>query len=110
MPDYRAYILNVDGHSFVRAGFLSNHPDDAVAIAAAKKLTDKHDVEVWDRGRLVARLSPGGELLSAKLAPSLIFSPPADSDKSSVRPAEPISLRKVSEFALANSSESILSL
>jgi hypothetical protein len=57
VPDYRAYILGIDGHRFVFVeGFLSNHLDDAAALAAAKKLIDGHDVEVWDRGRLVARL------------------------------------------------------
>nr|HEV8011969.1 hypothetical protein [Bradyrhizobium sp.] len=57
MPDYRAYILGVDGHRFVFVeSFLSNHPDDAAALMAAKKLIDGHDIEVWDRGRLVARL------------------------------------------------------
>jgi hypothetical protein len=35
---------------------LSNHPDDAAALIAAKRLIDGHDIEVWDRGRLVARL------------------------------------------------------
>jgi hypothetical protein len=57
MADYRAYILGIDGHRFVWVeSFLSNHPDDAAALIAAKKLIDGHDVEVWDRGRLVARL------------------------------------------------------
>jgi hypothetical protein len=57
MPDYRAYILGIDGHRFVLVeGFLSNYPDDGAALIAAKKLIDGHDIEVWDRGRLVARL------------------------------------------------------
>jgi hypothetical protein len=57
MPNYRAYIFGIDGHRFVVVdGFLSNHPDDAAALAAAKKLIDGHDIEVWDEGRLVARL------------------------------------------------------
>ena len=57
MPDYRAYILGIDGHRFVFVkDFLSNHLDDAAALTAAKKLIDGHDIEVWDRGRLVARL------------------------------------------------------
>ena len=57
MPDYRAYILGIDGHRFVFVdGFLSNHLDDAAALIAAKKLIDGHDIEVWDQGRLVARL------------------------------------------------------
>jgi hypothetical protein len=64
MPDYRAYILNIDGHRFIRAEFLSNHPDDATALIAAKKLIEGHDVELWDEGRLVARLDKDGNPIS----------------------------------------------
>jgi hypothetical protein len=47
MRDYRAYILGIDGHRFIRVeDFLSDHLDDAAALNAAKQLTDKHDVEV----------------------------------------------------------------
>jgi len=107
MRDYRAYILGINGHRFIWAeDFLSNHPDDAAALDAAKQLTDKHDVEVWDCARLVARLSPDGELISPELAPSLAFSPPSDCEENSVKPAEPVSLSKVSELALAGASES----
>ena len=57
MPDYRAYILGGEGHRFLRvAEFSRDHADDATALCAAKKLIDGHDVEVWDGGRLVARL------------------------------------------------------
>ena len=105
MRDYRAYILGIDGHRFIRVeDFLSNHLDDAAALNAAKQLTDKHDVEVWDCGRLVARLSPGGEVMSPGLVPSLIFAPPSQCEKNSVEPAEPISLSRVSELAVAASS------
>jgi hypothetical protein len=56
MPEYRAYILGIDGHRYIRAAdFLSDHPDDATAMKAAEKLVDGHDVELWDRGRLVGR-------------------------------------------------------
>jgi hypothetical protein len=107
MRDYRAYILGIDGHRFIRVeDFLSDHLDDAAALNAAKQLTDKHDVEVWDCGRLVARLSPRGEIMSPKLVPSLVFAPPSQCEKNSVEPAEPISLRRVSVLALAASSES----
>ena len=58
-PDYRAYIIDIDGHRFLKAArFLSDHPDDATAIAAAKTLVKGHDVELWDGSRFVARLSP----------------------------------------------------
>jgi len=56
MPDYRAYIIGIDGH-FIKAEFLSDHPDDATAIEAAKHLVDGHDVELWDRDRMVIRLA-----------------------------------------------------
>jgi len=69
MSDYRAYIIGIDGHRFVRAEFFSNHPDDATAKAAAKKLIDGHDVELWDRNRFVVRFSPGGD--EVMLAPQL---------------------------------------
>jgi hypothetical protein len=56
MPDYRAYIFGIDGHRFIKAAqFLSDHPDDVTAMKAAEQLVDGYDVELWDRGRLVAR-------------------------------------------------------
>ena len=107
MRDYRAYILGIDGHRFIRVkDFLSDYRDDAAALNAAKQLTDKHGVEVWDCARLVAVLSPGGEvMLSPGLVPSLVFA--SHTEKGSVElPVEQISLRSVSELALAASTES----
>ena len=109
MRDYRAYIFGIDGHRFIKASeFLSDHQDDATAMKAAEKLVDGHDVEVWDCGRLVARLSPGGEvMLSPGLVPSLVFAAPSDTEKNSVEPpVEPNSLSKVSELALDATSAS----
>jgi hypothetical protein len=69
MPDYRAYILGIEGHRFIKAAeFLSDHPDDVTAIAAAKQLVNGHDVGLWDCGRLVARFSPGEEVKSPERA------------------------------------------
>jgi hypothetical protein len=106
MRDYRAYILGFDGHRFIRADeFLSNHPDDATAMEAAKVLVDGHDVELWDCGRLVARFSRDGEICSPELAPSLVISAtPSYSSRNSVRPAQPISLRRASEGILTAAS------
>jgi hypothetical protein len=107
--DYRAYIFGIDGHRFIRVkDFLSDYRDDAAALNAAKQLTDKHDVEVWDCARLVARLSPGGEvMLSPGLVPSLVFAAPSDTENNSVEPpVEPNSLSKVSELALDATSAS----
>jgi hypothetical protein len=45
------------GHRFIRvAEFSRDHADDATALIAARKLIDGHDIELWDRDRLVARL------------------------------------------------------
>jgi hypothetical protein len=109
MRDYRAYILGIDGHRFIRVkDFLSDYRDDAAALNAAKQLTDKHDVEVWDCARLVALLSSGGEVtLSPGLVPSLVFAPRCQTEKGSVElPVEQISLGSVSELASAASTES----
>lgn len=84
MGDYRAYILEVDDQRFVIAeDFLPSYPNDDAAIQAAKSLTDKHVVEVWDCGRLVAELSPDGNVMAPELAPSLVFASPDNSNKKS---------------------------
>jgi hypothetical protein len=59
MPDYRAYIVGIDGHfNSIIAEFPHHHPDDATAIEAAKQLVEGHDIELWDRDRFVGRFSP----------------------------------------------------
>jgi hypothetical protein len=113
MRDYRAYILGFDGHRFIQVeAFLSDHPDDAAALKAAKLLTDKHDVEVLASGRLVARLSLGEEIMSPGLVPSLVSAAQADdNEKSTVKPpVELTSLKRVSELAGAASTENHLLL
>jgi hypothetical protein len=78
MPDYRAYILGGEGHRFaIVAEFPRDHADDSTALLAAKKLIDGHDVELWDGGRLVARLdhvdgNPTGGFSWTTEAPKLI--------------------------------------
>jgi hypothetical protein len=78
MPDYRAYILGGEGRRFLRvAEFSRDHADDATALCAAKKLIDGHDVEVWDGGRLVARLdhvdgNPSGDFSRLTETPKLL--------------------------------------
>lgn len=112
MRDYRAYILGIDGHRFVKVkDFLSDQPDDAAALSAAKQITDGHEVELWDCGRLVARLSPDGELVSPELAPFMASAGLSDSKNDSIKPtAEAISLSRVSELAKAPSGENHLLL
>lgn len=111
MRDYRAYILGVDGHRFIKTKeFSSDHPNDTSALNAARKLLDGHDVEVWDCGRLVARLSPDGEVASPELAPFSVSVTPANSEKQSGKPEESISLTRVSELAKPTSKDSYLLL
>jgi hypothetical protein len=54
MIDYRAYLIDSDGHI---EGF---EPlvcaDDEGAIEQAQRLARERDVELWSGGRLVARL------------------------------------------------------
>src|SRR3974390_2664287 len=98
MRDYRAYILGVDGHRFVWVSdFKTDYRDDAAALDAAKQLSDKHDVEVWDGGRLVALLPPSGNRSSPALAPSLR----PDSEKIVVEPRQPAPPSGVSKLLSA---------
>ena len=53
MADYRAYIIGSDGHFYKSVVFYA--PDDAAAIAAAKQFVDGHDVELWQRARMIAK-------------------------------------------------------
>jgi hypothetical protein len=86
MGDYRAYILGAEAHRFVLVeDFPTDHPNDTDALDAARRLSQKHDVEVWDGGRLVALLSASGVEAPPALAPSF----PADCLKIAVEPAEP---------------------
>jgi hypothetical protein len=111
MREYRAYILGIDGHPFVRVeDFLSDQADDATALNAAKQLADGHEVELWDRARLVARLSPDGEIASPELAPCMSSAKLSASGDDSSKLVEAISLGRVSELARAPSSENHLLL
>jgi hypothetical protein len=53
--EYRAYTVGSDGHFVDFAALVC--ADDAEAIDKAKRLVDGHDVELWNRGRLVIRLA-----------------------------------------------------
>jgi hypothetical protein len=54
VPEYRAYIVGVDGH------FIGFEPlicrNDGEAVAKAKRLLDGQDIEIWSGERLVIRL------------------------------------------------------
>jgi hypothetical protein len=54
VPEYRAYIVDLDGH------FIGFEPlvcrDDGEAVSKAKQFLDGHDIEVWCAERLVIHL------------------------------------------------------
>ncbi len=52
MPDYRAYLIDPDGHIQSRIDFTCI--DDDNARERAKQLVDGHDVELWELGRKIA--------------------------------------------------------
>ena len=56
MPEYRLYCLNE------RGGFTSSHEieaaDDADALAKAKAMKLPVKCELWEHGRMVAKLDP----------------------------------------------------
>jgi len=55
MVEYRAYLVGSDGH-FVDAVALTCD-DDSEATEKAKRLLDRHDIELWSGPRFVVRLS-----------------------------------------------------
>ena len=55
MPEYRAYILNRDGH--IESFEPIDCPDDVAAITAAKRLIADYGIELWQGARLVSTLS-----------------------------------------------------
>jgi hypothetical protein len=111
MRDYRAYILGVDGHRFIKAkDFSSAHPNDAAALKAAKQLIDGYEVELWDCGRLVARLSPNGEVASPALAPFSVPVAPAEGEKQCTKPDESVSLSGISDLVKTTSEDNHLLL
>lgn len=59
MPEYRAYILNRDGHIGGFDPIVCS--DDEAAIAAAKRLVNGQDVELWQADRMVTKLAHKAE-------------------------------------------------
>jgi hypothetical protein len=55
MQEYRAYFIGPDGHIQGYEPLIC--ADDAAAIAAAERLVDGHDVELWQRDRKVTTLT-----------------------------------------------------
>jgi hypothetical protein len=57
MLEYRGFFIGRDGH--VRGFEPIVCPNDEAAIAAAKRLVDRYDVELWQADRKVILLSIG---------------------------------------------------
>ena len=55
MPEYRAFLVDSDGH--FHSARVIDAPNDDAAVEAAKPLVDGCDVEVWQRDRKIAVLS-----------------------------------------------------
>ena len=55
MPEYRAYIIDHDGHIQRFEPIVC--ADDDTAITTATRLVDGHDVEVWQGSRKVTTLA-----------------------------------------------------
>jgi hypothetical protein len=56
MEEYRAYFVGHDGHFSGFEPIVRAH-DDA-AIDKAKRLVNRHGIEIWNGARLVGRLEP----------------------------------------------------
>jgi len=55
--DYRAYLISQDGHVLRRHDFAAEGDGEAVKRALGYRV-DGHNLEVWERVRIVARLTP----------------------------------------------------
>ena len=51
MPDYRAYLLDQDGHIKLRVDLVCE--DEATAKERAKQLVEGHPVELWQGDRRI---------------------------------------------------------
>lgn len=64
MTYYRAYIIGQDGH--FKGAVNLDCADDTAAVESAKQLVNGHDVELWQQGRMVAKLASTDEPLTAR--------------------------------------------
>jgi hypothetical protein len=54
MPDYRAYFVRADGHfAGVNEIYCAN---DQEALERARQIADRSDIELWARGRFIAKI------------------------------------------------------
>jgi hypothetical protein len=78
MPDYRAYIIGLDGHFFSALDL--ECADDTDATEQAKLLAHNHDVELWHRDRKVASFEQhenSGHLVTYEIQDGRTISKPA---------------------------------
>jgi hypothetical protein len=59
MTYYHAYIIGQDGH--FKEAINLDCADDTTAVESAKQLVNGHDVELWQRDRLVTKLASAEE-------------------------------------------------
>ena len=52
MPEYRVYVVGLDGH--FRSSVALECADDAEAKDKARQLMDGYDLELWQRDRKIA--------------------------------------------------------
>lgn len=60
MPKYRMYIFEQNGH-VAAPPKIYQLPDDAAALAEAKKIIDGQAIEIWRSRRKVSRINPRGQ-------------------------------------------------
>jgi hypothetical protein len=54
VSDYRVFVLNAGGHVTTRHDFEAD--DDVQAVQIAQQYVDGHDVQVWQRDRMIGKL------------------------------------------------------
>lgn len=54
MSDYRAFLIDANGHVVKRHDFEA--ADDTQAMTAAELYIDGHDIEIWQLDRIVGKL------------------------------------------------------
>jgi hypothetical protein len=59
MQEYRLYVIGEDGH-FIKAIDL-HCSDDEAAEQSAKQFIDGHDLELWQRDRLIIKFAARSE-------------------------------------------------
>jgi hypothetical protein len=59
MQQYRAYLLEIDGH--IRESIELESETDGEAVAKARQHFNRGALEVWQGARIVAKLDDGSE-------------------------------------------------